>query len=386
MFKWILRLAQNDARKGGRPNERHLIKRCPTRRVIKSTAVPRPKKISQTQLAKELGISQALVSLVLNGRKAGINADTYDRIWAHAVKRGYHPKGMRLASSPSAERRQVGIILRAPLRLNTPTMYFGHVQHGLHTGIEAREFTTVFLGAEDQLDADRLRRFFPAGHRFQGIVLIGEVQRPFLDKLRQFGLRIVAVSARYPGLCHSVLGNEPQALESVVHHLYDFGHRRFAWLGGNLGLGRHEARLLALEAALARFDLKLDPRYVVKLKEADRIEGDETVRVLLPHAKRKDFPTAFIAYNTLMASGAVRAFQREGWAVPDDVSVASADLSPIATAGTPRITAAGTNPEKLGEAAARLVIEGAAGEDGESFTDLMLPAHLFRGDTTGRAR
>ena len=348
--------------------------------------MPRPKKISQTQLAKELGISQALVSLVLNGRKAGINADTYDRIWAHAVKRGYHPKGMRLASSPSAERRQVGIILRAPLRLNTPTMYFGHVQHGLHTGIEAREFTTVFLGAEDQLDADRLRRFFPAGHRFQGIVLIGEVQRPFLDKLRQFGLRIVAVSARYPGLCHSVLGNEPQALESVVHHLYDFGHRRFAWLGGNLGLGRHEARLLALEAALARFALKLDPRYVVKLKEADRIEGDETVRGLLPHAKRKDFPTAFIAYNTLMASGAVRAFQREGWAVPDDVSVASADLSPIATAGTPRITAAGTNPEKLGEAAARLVIEGAAGEDGESFTDLMLPAHLFRGDTTGRAR
>ena len=33
--------------------------------------MPRPKKVSQTQLAHELGISQALVSLVLNGRKAG---------------------------------------------------------------------------------------------------------------------------------------------------------------------------------------------------------------------------------------------------------------------------------------------------------------------------
>ena len=95
--------------------------------------MPRPaKKVSQTQLARELGLSQALVSLVLNGRKQGINTDTYDRIWVHAVKRGYHPKGMRLASSPAAQSRQVGIILRAPLRLNTPTMYFGHVQHGLH--------------------------------------------------------------------------------------------------------------------------------------------------------------------------------------------------------------------------------------------------------------
>src|SRR3954469_23865811 len=230
--------------------------------------VPRPmKKVSQTQLARELGLSQALVSLVLNGRKHGINAETYDRIWAHAVKRGYRPKGMHLASSPAAQARQVGIILRAPLRLNTPTMYFGHVQHGLHTGIEAREYTTVFLGAEDQLDGEKLRRIFGPGHAFQGIVLVGEVTRAFLDELRRYGLRIVAVSARYPGLCHSVLGNEPQALESLVEHFHGLGHRRFGWLGGNVGLGRHEARLQALGTALARMGLKVDSRYTIKLKE-----------------------------------------------------------------------------------------------------------------------
>jgi LacI family transcriptional regulator len=348
--------------------------------------VPRPpKKVSQTQLAHELGISQALVSLVLNGRKQGINAETYDRIWAHAVKRGYHPKGMHLASSPAAKARQVGIILRAPLRLNTPTMYFGHVQHGLHTGIEAREFTTVFLGAEDQLDAEKLRRIFAPGHSFQGIVLVGEVTRNFLDQLRRFGLRIVAVSARYPGLCHSVLGNEPQALESLVEHLHALGHRRFGWLGGNVGLGRHEARLQALEAALARVDLKIDRRYAVKLKEGDRIDGADAVRSLLPLARRKDFPTSLVTYNTLMAAGAVRELQREGWLVPGDMNVASADVSPVATDSTPRITAAGSNPEKLGEAAARLVLEH-AGAHSDGFTDLMLPAQLFIGDTTGPAK
>ena len=47
--------------------------------------MPRPRKISQTQLAKQLGISQALVSLALNGRSAGINPDTYKRIWDHAA-------------------------------------------------------------------------------------------------------------------------------------------------------------------------------------------------------------------------------------------------------------------------------------------------------------
>ncbi len=348
--------------------------------------MPRPaKKVSQTQLARELGISQALVSLVLNGRKQGISAETYDRIWAHAVKRGYHPKGMRLASSPAAQPRQVGIILRAPLRLNTPTMYFGHVQHGLHMAIEAREFTTVFLGAEDQLDAEKLGRVFSPGHAFKGIVLVGEVTRGFLDQLRRFGLRIVAVSARYPGLCHSVLGNEPQALESLVEHLHGLGHRRFGWLGGNVGLGRHEARLQAFETALARYDLKLSPRYFVKLREGDRIDGADAIRSLLPFARRQDFPTALVTYNTLMAAGAVRELQHAGWAVPEKVSIASADLSPVATDSTPRITAAGSDPEKLGEAAARLVLENSA-TAAEGFTDLMLPAQLFIGETTGPAK
>ncbi len=339
--------------------------------------------ISQTQLARELGISQALVSLTLNGRKQGINTETYDRIWAHALKRGYRPKGMHLAASPTAKARQVGIILRAPLRLNTPSIYFGHVQHGLHTALEVRDVRAIFIGAEDQIDAAKLRRTFAAAHEFRGIVLIGEVARPFLDRLRKLQLPIVAVSARYPGLCHSVLGNEPQALESLVQHLIGLGHKRIGWLGGNVGLGRHEARFQALQAALARAGLALDPRYCIKRHEADRAEGGEAVHEVLAHARRTDFPTTFVCYNTSMADGALKTLERAGWRVPRDLSIASADVSPIATEGTPRITAAGTNPEKLGEAAARLVVEGTVAADG--FTDLMLPAHLFVGDTTGPA-
>jgi DNA-binding LacI/PurR family transcriptional regulator len=181
-----------------------------------------------------------------------------------------------------------------------------------------------------------------------------------------------------------VLGNEPQALESIVEHLHSLGHRQIGWLGGNVGLGRHEARLQALEAALARFGLKLDRRYTVKVKEGDRIDGADAVRTLIPLARRKDFPTAIVCYNTLMAAGAVRELQREGWHVPEDMSVASADFSPVATDSTPRITAAGSNPEKLGEAAARLVLEPISAQ-GDGFADLMLPAQLFVGETTGPA-
>ncbi|HVW21734.1 MAG TPA: LacI family DNA-binding transcriptional regulator [Opitutaceae bacterium] len=344
--------------------------------------MPRPRKISQTQLAKELGVSQAMVSLVLNGRREGISPETYERIWALAARRGYHPKGMRLAASPAAQARQVGFILRARLHLHTQSNYFSHVQDGLHTALAARGLATVFLGTETSLDEAKIRRIFQPGHLFQGIAVLGEVARPFLDELRGVERRIVAVSARYAGLCHSVVGNEPQALDLLVRHLQGLGHRRIGWLGGNAALGRHSARFGAFQSALQAAGLACDQRYCLALEQADRAEGGEAAHAMLVHARRKDFPTAFICYNTLMAVGATREWQRAGWEVPADVSLASADLSPEAAQAEPSVTAAGSSPEKLGEAAARLVL-GSTGEEDEVFTDLMLPAQLLLGDTTG---
>ena len=75
---------------------------------------------------------------------------------------------------------------------------------------------------------------------------------------------------------------------------------------------------------------------------------------MLPFARRKDFPTAFVTYNTGMAAGAAMALQREGWKVPTDISLASADVSRLSIEGALRITGAGTSPDKLGEAAARV--------------------------------
>jgi LacI family transcriptional regulator len=343
------------------------------------------KKISQTLLARELGVSQALVSLALNGRSVGINPDTYKRIWDRAISLGYLPKGMRVESTPESSRtRQVGYILRAPLRLYIPSTYFSHVQHGLHQELEVRDHRLVFLGAEDELTPEKLRQLLHPGNHLGGVVVLGEVARPFMTELCRLTRRVVAVSARYPGLCHSVLGNEPEALTAIVRHLFNLGHQRIGWLGGNASLGRHDARLAALRAALQPLGLALDPRYSIVLKQADRAEGAEAIHAMLRHARRKDFPTAFVTYNTLMAYGATLVLQREGWKVPGDISLASADVSRLSVEGALRITGAGTSPDKLGEAAARLVMGEGVATDG--CTDLVLPAPLVVGNSTGPAR
>ncbi|GAB1489260.1 hypothetical protein MASR2M8_17130 [Opitutaceae bacterium] len=105
---------------------------------------------------------------------------------------------------------------------------------------------------------------------------------------RTINQAVVAVSARYVGYCHSVLGNEPQALGEIVNHLYSLGHRRIGWLGGNANLGRHEARFTAFKVALEQKGLKIDPRHTIVLKEGDRAEGVEAMHAMLPYARRRD--------------------------------------------------------------------------------------------------
>jgi LacI family transcriptional regulator len=343
------------------------------------------KKVSQQRIATDLGISQALVSLALNGRKDGINLETYNKIWEHALGLGYEPKGMMLQQSPAgARQKQVGFILRSGLRIHNQGSYFGLVLHGLHTALAAKGYAAVFIGSEDTLDRGKLESFFPTGHSLKGVVMLGEVAAPFLKELRRHERRLVAVSARHPGQCHSVIGNETQSLDLLVEHLAGLGHRRFGWLGGNVSLMRQQMRQEAFREALRQRQLPFQERYAALLEEGDRAAGGEAMLSLLPLAKRKDFPTAFVCYNTHMAAGAVKALQREGWRVPADCSVAGADSSALAASESPRLTVAGCDAEKLGATAARLILESTGGED-ESFNDLILPSQLLPGESTGPA-
>src|SRR6185369_12760572 len=106
--------------------------------------------VSQEQIARDLGVSQALVSLVLNGKRENISESSYERIWKYALKRGYRPKGMQ-ANGERLATRTVGFILRGGVRLYTQSNFFSHVQHGLHSLLHDEGYLAVFLGAEDDL-------------------------------------------------------------------------------------------------------------------------------------------------------------------------------------------------------------------------------------------
>jgi len=342
------------------------------------------KKISQSKIASELGVSQSLVSIVLNGRKEGIAEATYEKIWDYALKHGYSPKGMKLPESkaqPSADVKTVGYFLRAPLRLANKSNFFSHVAQGLHYALGEKQVNMVFLGSELDFEPKELYKINWQGKRLEGIIVMGQVHQDFLASVRDFGKPLVYVSARSPGMCHSVNSNEYQSAEQLVDHLYGLGHRHFAYFGGLCARSRHEERLHGLQLALNRHGLELPEQYIYCQQEAEQREGYQLTQRLMTN-RPDPFPTAWICVNGLLARGVVSRALQEGLRIGRDVSIAAFDNTRVCADELPGITSASAIPEDLGREAGRIILDPSL-HDGKSLMDVVLPSRFFARESSG---
>jgi LacI family transcriptional regulator len=345
------------------------------------------KRISQNQIAKELGVSQSLVSLVLNGRKEGISGESYNRIWSMAVKQGYVPRGMQPVHAPEVQHSYVGVILRSGLSLATHSNTFSHVQQGMFRVLRESGISTAFLGSEGELDEKRLFELLGRRDPLLGIVVFGEVGDAFLRALSALRIELLCVYASAPGVCHSVVPNEKESVEQLVNHLFSLGHRRFAWLGGNCRLGRNKSRFASLQEALASKGLTLAEQDAVDVEKGDRQEGFECAEELVRRADGGELPTAWICHNGLMARGAFQFALLHGIRVPDEISLAAVDRTRVCTEIHPFLTSAGSDPEVIGEEAARLLNRLAKESSGRRiFADLVVPSSFEAGQTSAHVK
>jgi LacI family transcriptional regulator len=99
-----------------------------------------------------------------------------------------------------------------------------------------------------------------------------------------------------------------------------------------------------------------------------QLEGDDaTPQLGYPFAKellsRKRPFTALFAYNDISAIGSIRAFQEAGLRVPKDISVVGFDDIRIAVYNNPSLTTVRQPLQKMGEIAARALLDRIEGHD-----------------------
>jgi anti-anti-sigma factor len=146
-------------------------------------------------------------------------------------------------------------------------------------------------------------------------------------------------------------------MRSVIVHLLAMNHRRIAFVGweGNPDM---PARMAGYRQALEAHGIPFDPSLVYMLAGGWSTEGAEAAQRLIAAG----LPCTAVAFaGDNLALGAMRAFQRAGVRIPQDLAMTGFDDMPEAQIATPPLTTVRMRFDAMSRAAAEHLLDIVAG-------------------------
>jgi len=319
------------------------------------------------EVARYVGVSEATVSRVLNG-KPGISDTTRTAVLTALDVLGYE----RPAKLRGQRARLVGLVL--PELQNPIFPAFAEVVAG---ALARRGFTPVLCTrTEDGVSEPDYVEMLLDQH-VSGVIFAGglyaqaSADHEHYHRLRGRKLPAVLVNAAYEDLGFPrVCTDDAHAVDQAVGHLASLGHER---LGLVLGPADHvpSARKLAAFRAAAPASAEFVERTIFSM------EGGHAAAARLI---KRDV-TGIVCASDVLALGAIRAVRRRGGRVPEDVSVVGFDDSAFMACVDPPLTTVRQPIEAMGQAVVGLLVRQVAGDAVPTEEMLFEPELVVRGST-----
>lgn len=304
---------------------------------------PRP---TMDDVARVAGVSKKTISRFINN-SPDVSAAMRARVEAAIAQLGFVPNAQARAL---ALRRSFLIAL---VHDGSDRGVREAVEIGMLRAMEGSELALVLLPLRQ--DGAATFRAFLDRHAPAGAVLL-----PPLSERGDLAMACDAAGTPCVRLGHD--GDAPDcstrsAMADLVRWLLDNGHRRIGLIGGPEDSRSARQRELGYHDALSARGLDRGP-WLVASGDNSFASGMEAACLLLELSPR---PTAIVACNDEMAAGALAAAAGMGIAVPDALSIAGFDDTPLATMTVPPLASVHVPWDRLGhDAALRLIGREAA--------------------------
>jgi DNA-binding LacI/PurR family transcriptional regulator len=166
-------------------------------------------------------------------------------------------------------------------------------------------------------------------------------------------------------------------------HLLSLNHARVAYLAGPLPSEASQARRRGVERALSDAGLPLRPEWCpVSFPGVDGGFQAMSALLALPASER---PTAVVAYNDLMALGALHAIRAHRLHVPEDISVIGIDDISMAAHANPPLTTIAQPKYRMGRVAMRILRQMIKGQPPPEDGYTLMESPLIVRESTGPA-
>lgn len=303
--------------------------------------------VTLEQVAELAGVSPSTVSRILNGT-AAVSQIKKDAVQAAILTLGFRPNPVARGLA-GGRTLSVGVVTQI---ISSP--FYGEALLGIERELEQAGYVPLFVSGNWNEDDERKAIETLLSRRVDGvIVLAGRLSDAELSRVSD-SLPMVVVGRQLAGpQLFSFSFDNRVGARLATQHLIEQGHRRIAFVAGDLLHDDAIERQNGYFDALAAAGIAVDPALIV---QSDYTEAGGMLAVSRLLERDAHF-TALFASNDQMAIGACLGLHRRNLRVPDDVSLVGFDDLIMARYAMPPLTTVRQSVYEIGIEAAKAMLD-----------------------------
>ena len=330
------------------------------------------------QIAKEVGVCKATVSLVLNGkaRQHHISEATIRTVEEYCRSINYRPNIHAIRMG----RKIVGNVM---FLLNTGDGYsrtnsFSDYNVAQITGGIAHEARKAGCSLsvrifEPGMDGEIIFDCF-RNHEIDGMIYYGmTIPDAWMQVFQHEHCKVVGIGIRPQDGVSTVNINNRQISRILTEQLIRRGCRKFFYFSGTADSYPGTERYAGFREALASHRIPWLEKNCFAGNFDERTAGSMMAEFI---ARKKPLPDAVVCANDGMAIGVIRALRQHGISIPQRVAVTGGDNIMLADYLSPSLTTFDNRAETMGAEAFRLLSRQI--NDGSGIQNLILPSEIVR--------
>ncbi|MFQ6066492.1 MAG: LacI family DNA-binding transcriptional regulator [bacterium] len=336
----------------------------------------RKSNVTIREVALRAGVSTSTVGRVV-GNYGYVSEQTRRKVLKAMKEIGYYPN--IIARSLKTSRTQT-IAYLVPSITNP---FFSRIASSIEDLASAHQYNLILCNAGTK--ADKLRKITTMllENRVAGVIHSlpsTDALHNLVEIFQNTHIPIVAGSGSHKFTeVDMVMADDVQGARDATRFLIELGHSHIALLAVKNST-TSKLRTQGYREAFQKTGYKPDEEYIMEGPGFSEDSGYTLMKVLLGRSRP---PTAVIAFNDVMAVGAIRAVEEEGLSIPEDISLVGFDDT-IARLTQPRLTSVALPMEEIGRVAIRILLDRIEGKDKGEPKKVLLREKLVVRDSTAR--
>ena len=333
--------------------------------------------VSLKDISVACGVSVATVSKALNDHN-DVGPETKDRIKKVAMELGYMPNSAAKALKTNRT-YNLGILFVDDAQSGLTHDYYAALLDSIKRTAEALGYDLTFINS-NQHRSNRMSYLAHARYRgFDGIcIACVNFYDPEVVELVRSQIPIVTIDHVFDSRM-VVLSDNVKGMRDLVEYCYNMGHRRIAYIHG-MDSAVTQSRIASFYKTTTELGLDIPDKYILEASYRDTERSFHATNQLLD---LQEPPTCILYPDDFAAFGGLRAIQRRGLSIPDDISIAGYDGIRIGRHIEPKLTTIRQDTELMGEMAAKKLVDLIERPRTTLVEQVVVEGSLYTGETVG---